>query len=76
MDGPVGKMLADKLPEKGLVHLAYYDLGFRNITNSRRPIKTAEDIAGLKLRVIQSPIYIDTFSALGANPVPMAFTET
>jgi tripartite ATP-independent transporter DctP family solute receptor len=75
MDGPIGKMLADKLPEKGLVHLAYFDLGFRNVTDSRRPIKTADDIAGLKLRVIQSPIYIDTFSALGANPVPMAFTE-
>jgi tripartite ATP-independent transporter DctP family solute receptor len=75
LDGPIGKLLADKLPEKGLVHLAYLDLGFRNITNSRRPIKTADDIAGTKLRVIQSPIYIDTFSALGANPVPMSFTE-
>lgn len=75
LDGPVGKVLADKLPEKGLVHLAYFDLGFRHLTNSKRPIKAADDIAGLKIRVIQSPIYIDTFSALGANPVPMAFTE-
>jgi TRAP-type transport system periplasmic protein len=75
LDGPVGRMLADKLPEKGLVHLAYYDLGFRNVTNSKRPIKTADDIKGLKIRVIQSPIYIDTFSALGANPVPMPFPE-
>ena len=75
MDGPIGRLLADKLPEKGLVHLAYYDLGFRNLTNSRRPVKTAEDIAGLKIRVIQSPIYIDTFQTLGANPVPMPFTE-
>jgi tripartite ATP-independent transporter DctP family solute receptor len=75
LDGAVGKMLADKLPEKGLVHLAYFDLGFRNVTDSRRPIKTADDIAGLKIRVIQSPIYIDTFSALGANPVPMPFPE-
>ncbi len=75
LDGPVGKQLADKLPEKGLVHLAYYDLGFRQLTNSKRPIKTAEDIVGLKIRVIQSPIYIDTFNALGANSVPMAFPE-
>ena len=75
MDGAIGKMLADKLPEKGLVHLAYLDLGFRNVTNSKRGIKTADDIAGLKIRVIQSPIYIDTFSALGANPVPMPFPE-
>ena len=75
LDGPIGKQLADKLPEKGLVHLAYYDLGFRNLTDSKRPIKTADDIAGLKIRVIQSPIYVDTFNALGANAVPMAFTE-
>ncbi len=75
LDGPMGKELADKLPAKGLVNLAYYDLGFRNVTDSRRPIKTADDIAGLKLRVIQSPIYIDTFNALGANAVPMAFPE-
>jgi tripartite ATP-independent transporter DctP family solute receptor len=75
MDGPIGKALADKLPEKGLVHLAYFDLGFRNLTDSKRPIKTADDIAGLKIRVIQSPIYIDTFNALGANAVPMPFPE-
>ena len=75
LDGPIGKALADKLPEKGLVHLAYYDLGFRQLTNSKRPIKTIDDIAGLKIRVIQSPIYIDTFGALGANPLPMPITE-
>jgi tripartite ATP-independent transporter DctP family solute receptor len=75
LDGPIGKMLADKLPEKGLVHLAYYDLGFRNVTNSKRLIKTADEISGLKIRVIQSQIYIDTFAALGANPVPMPFPE-
>jgi tripartite ATP-independent transporter DctP family solute receptor len=75
MDGPIGKMLADKLPEKGLVNLAYFDLGFRNLTDSKRAIKTADDIAGLKIRVIQSPIYIETFNALGANAVPMPFPE-
>jgi tripartite ATP-independent transporter DctP family solute receptor len=75
LDGPIGKSLADKLPEKGLVHLAYFDLGFRNLTDSKRAIKAADDIAGLKIRVIQSPIYIDTFNALGANAVPMPFPE-
>ena len=75
MDGPVGKQLADKLPEKGLVSLAYYDLGFRNLTNSKRPIKKLEDLQGLSIRVIQSPIYIDTFSTLDAKAVPMAFSE-
>ena len=75
LDGPMGKVLADKLPEKGLVNLAYFDLGFRNVTNSKRPLKTADDIAGLKIRVIQSPIYIDTFNTLGANAVPLPFPE-
>ena len=75
LDGKVGKMLDAKLPEKGLLNLGYFDLGFRQMTNSKRLIKTADDIVGLKLRVIQSPIYIDTFNALGANSVPMPFTE-
>ena len=75
LDGPIGKQLGDKLQARGLVHLAYFELGFRNLTNSRRPIMKAEDIVGLKVRVIQSPIYIDTFGALGANPVPMPVTE-
>ncbi len=75
MDGPVGKALADKLPAKGLISLAYWELGFRNLTDSKRPVTKADDIVGLKLRVIQSPIYVDTWKALGANPVPMAFAE-
>ncbi len=75
LDGPFGKQLADKLPAKGLVNLAYWELGFRELTNSKRPIAKMEDIAGLKIRVIQSPIYIETFNALGANAVPMPFTE-
>ncbi len=75
MDGPVGKALADKLPEKGLVGLAYWELGFRQLTNNRRPITKVDDIAGLKIRVIQTPIYIDLFNTLGANAVPMPFPE-
>lgn len=75
MDGPVGKRLADKLPEKGLINLAYYDLGFRNLTNSKRPVRTLDDLQGLNIRVIQSPTYTDTFNALGATAVPMAFSE-
>ena len=75
VDGPIGKALADKLPEKGLVGLAYWDLGFRNVTNSKRPDHDGRRLAGLKIRVIQSPIYIDTFNALGANAVPMPFAE-
>jgi TRAP-type transport system periplasmic protein len=74
-DGAFGKKLLAKLPEKNLVGLGYWDLGFRNLTNSKRPITKLEDIAGLKIRVIQSPIYIDLFTALGANATPMPFPE-
>jgi len=75
LDGPLGKALIDKLPEKGLVALGYWDLGFRNVTNSRRPITKAEDLQGLKLRVIPNPVFLDSFKAFGANPVPMPFAE-
>lgn len=75
LDGAFGKKLADLLPAKNLVNLAYWELGFRELTNSKRSINKMEDIAGLKIRVIQSPIYIETFNALGANSVPMPFTE-
>lgn len=75
MDGPIGQRLAGMLPEKGLVGLAYWELGFRNLTNNRRPVTKAEDIAGLKIRTLQSPIFIDTFNALGANAVPLPFPE-
>lgn len=75
LDGPVGKKLLDKLPEKSLVGLAYMEQGFRSITNSKRPIVKLEDIQGLKLRTIQNPLYIDLLNTLGANAVPMAFPE-
>jgi tripartite ATP-independent transporter DctP family solute receptor len=75
LDGAFGKKLADLLPSKGLYNLIYWELGFREITNSKKPVAKADDIAGLKLRVIQSPIYVDTFAALGANAVPMNFSE-
>ena len=75
MPGDSGLQLLDKLKAKNLVGLAYWELGFRNVTNSKKPITKAEDLAGLKIRVIQSPIYIDMFNALGANAVPMPFPE-
>lgn len=74
-DGPFGQKLMARLDDKGLHGLGYWDLGFRNLTNSKRPIAAADDIAGLKIRVIQSPIYIDLFSALGANATPLPFPE-
>jgi tripartite ATP-independent transporter DctP family solute receptor len=75
LDGPFGKKLADLLPAKGLVQLAYWELGFRELTNSKRVINKADDVVGLKLRVIQSPIYLETFNALGAVAIPMPFSE-
>lgn len=75
IDGPVGQKLAAQLDSKGLVSLGYWDLGFRHLTNSKHPVTKIEDMQGLKIRVIQSPIYLETFSALGANPVAMAFPE-
>lgn len=75
VDGPFGQKLHAKLPEKGIVGLAYTELGFRNITNSKRPIATVDDIAGLKLRVIPNAINVDWVKALGANPTPLAFPE-
>jgi TRAP-type transport system periplasmic protein len=75
MDGPVGKKLHGKLEEKGIVGLAFWELGFRNITNSKKPINGVADIDGLKIRVIPNPINVDWVKALGANPTPMPFPE-
>jgi TRAP-type transport system periplasmic protein len=75
VDGPFGKALHAKLADKGIIGLAYWELGFRDLTNGRRPIHKVEDIAGLKLRVIPNPINIDWVKALDANPTPLAFPE-
>jgi tripartite ATP-independent transporter DctP family solute receptor len=75
MDGPVGKQLLERLPAKGLVGLGWFEHGFRNLTNSKRPVQKLEDIQGLKVRVQQNSVAIDTFNALGANAVPMPFPE-
>jgi len=73
--GPFGKLLIEKLPEKDLIGLGYWTLGFRNVTNSVRPIAKLEDFQGLKLRVLPSPVYVETFKAFKVNPVPMNFAE-
>ena len=73
--GPFGQALMAKLPEKGLVGLGFWETGFRNFTNSRKPIVNIEDLKGLKLRVIPNPLFLESFAALGTNPVPMPFPE-
>jgi TRAP-type transport system periplasmic protein len=75
VDGPVGKTFLDKMPEKGMVGLSYFEHGFRNLTNSRRPVTKLEDIQGLKIRVEQNSVAIDTWNMLGTNAVPMPFPE-
>ena len=75
MTGPYFDHLAEKMPEHGLVLLSIWENGFRNTTNSKRAIDTVEGFKGLNFRVMQNPIFIDTFRRLGANPVPMAFGE-
>ena len=75
VDGPFGNLLLDKLAEKDIIGLAYWDFGFRNVTNNKRPVTKLEDFKGIKLRVMPNPVFIDTFSALGTNPIPMNMGE-
>jgi tripartite ATP-independent transporter DctP family solute receptor len=75
VQGPFGQALMERLPEKGVVGLAFWEAGFRQFTNSRHPIRTVDDLKGLKVRVIPNPMFIQSFAALGTNPVPMAFPE-
>ena len=75
MDGPIGQELLGNLSKVGLKGLAYAERGFRNLTNSKREVLSPADLKGLKIRVMENPVYIDTFKALGANAVPMAWTE-
>ncbi len=75
LDGPVGQKVIAKLPEKGLVGLVYWENGFRNLTNSKRPVTKLEDLDGIKLRVMQNNVFLDSFKTLGANAVPMPFSE-
>ena len=75
LDGPVGQKVMDKLQDKGLVGLVYWENGFRNMTNSKRPITKLEDFDGIKLRVMQNPVYLESFKKLGANAIPLPFSE-
>src|SRR3990167_9579027 len=70
LDGPVGQKVMDKLQEKGLVGLVYWENGFRNLTNNKRAVTKLEDMDGIKLRVMQNTVFIDSFKTLGANAVP------
>jgi tripartite ATP-independent transporter DctP family solute receptor len=75
LDGPIGDRVRAKLEDKGLVGLAYWENGFRNLTNSKRAITKMEDLNGIKLRVMQNNVFLTSFQTLGANAIPMAFSE-
>ena len=74
-DGPIGAKLGAALEPKGIKLLAYYENGFRQLTNSVREVKTPADMKGLKIRTMQNPIHLEAFRAMGANPTPMPFSE-
>ncbi|MEK8029310.1 TRAP transporter substrate-binding protein [Ideonella sp. DXS29W] len=75
LDGPIGQKVMAKLPEKGLVGLVYWENGFRNLTNSKHPVSKLEDLNGIKLRVMQNNVFLESFKTLGANAVPLPFSE-
>lgn len=75
MDGPMGKAMMDSLTSKGIVGLGFWENGFRMITNSKVPINSPKDLAGLKIRLMENPVHMETFKVLGAQPLPMAFGE-
>jgi len=74
-DKDVRERFAKYADAKGFVFIGYTENEFRDITNSKRPIKNPEDLKGLKIRVVESPMMIDTFKALGTNPTPLPFPE-
>ena len=76
LDGAIGQQLKARLEARGVVPLGYMEGGFRHMINNVRPITRPEDLRGIKFRVLQSPIYIEMYRALGGNAVPMAWGET
>lgn len=76
LDGALGDYLNAKLKEAGFVNLGYWEFGFKNITNSARPIEQPSDMNGLTMRVLENSVLIDTYRAMGADPTPIPFPET
>ncbi len=75
IDGPIGEELLAELDEHGLKGLAFWEIGFRKLTNSQRAVSTPEDVKGLKIRTTPNPAHVQAFELLGAIPTPMPFTE-
>ncbi|MCM3704317.1 MULTISPECIES: TRAP transporter substrate-binding protein [Cytobacillus] len=75
LDGPFGDKMLEMVDQQGLVGLAWWENGFRNLTNDAKPVAGMKDVKGLKIRTMENEIHLDAWKALGANPTPMAFTE-
>lgn len=75
LDGQIGQDLRGLLEKHGLKGIGILEIGFRNVTNNKRPVKGPDDIKGLKLRTTPNPAHLQAFRLLGANPVPMPITE-
>ena len=75
LDGPIGQRILDQFPKHGLVALAWGENGFRNLTNSKRPVKGPDDAKGLKIRTMENQVHMTAFKTLGVLPTPMAFPE-
>lgn len=75
LDGPIGQELLDGLPEHGLIGLAYWENGYRHLTNSKVAVSTPADMSGLKIRTMENQVHLDFFRGMGANPTPMPFGE-
>lgn len=75
LDGPFGQKFLESLTAHEIIGLAYWENGFRQITNSRHEIKAPADLVGLKIRTMENPVHLATFRRMGANPTPMPFAE-
>lgn len=75
LDGPIGRALLDELDKSGLKGLAFWENGFRHLTNSKSAVKTPEDAKGLKIRTMENKVHLTAFKTAGLNPTPMAWGE-
>ena len=75
MDSEVGEQILHSVDEQGLVGLAWFENGFRNVTNNVRPITVPEDLKGIKIRTMENQIHMAAFKAMGADPTPMAMGD-
>jgi len=75
LDGEFGQYIAEMMPKHNLVNLSFWENGFRNLSNSLRPVEKLEDFKGMRVRVMQNNIFLDTFQTLGTTAQPMAFGE-